>query len=104
MRAIVIVLIGLVNSILIGLTFSKNTEAVFFLNQFFYCWYLISSLSFVSLLFLKLQSFSAIAIFLLDCFLLSRLARVLNGNHATVGLMIVFVAFMTAWIAMRFKK
>lgn len=103
MRAIVIVLIGLVNSIPIGLTFSKNTEAVFVLNQFFYCWYLISSLSFVSLLFL-LQSFSAIAIFLLNCFLLSRLARVLNGNHATVGLMIVFVAFMTAWIAMRFKK
>lgn len=104
MRKIVIFTLCLINLILIGLTFSKNTGIVFIFDRYFYCWYLVSSISCVALLFLKLQELPAITIFLLNCFLLNRLTRILDERDAIIGLSIVFFIFIAAWIFAHFKN
>lgn len=63
MRKIVIFSLCLINMILIGLTFSKNTEIVFIFDRYFYICYMVSAVSFVALLFLQLQKLPVIVFF-----------------------------------------
>lgn len=104
MRKIVIFSLCLINMILIGLTFSKNTEIAFAFNRYFYICYMVSAVSFVALLFLQLQKLSLIVIFLLNCFLLSRLTKILDERDVIIGLSIVLFTFIAAWGLSRIKN
>lgn len=104
MRKIVIFSLCLINMILIGLTFSKNTEIVFIFDRYFYICYMVSAVSFVALLFLQLQKLPVIVFFLLNCFLLSRLTRILDERDVIIGLLIVLFMFIAAWVLLRFKN